>query len=101
VLADLALLRAPGKRDALVPALQGSRRPHQRFLLGEVLAMIGTLERSIERLNAEIAERLRPLAELLARLDSIPGVSQGTRAMLLAEVGWDPSPFPVFPMRLT
>jgi transposase len=94
VLADLALLRVPGKRDALVPALQGCLRPHHRFLLGELLAMIGTLERSIERLDAEIAERLRPLQELLARLDSITGVSQGALEILFAEVGWDPSPFP-------
>jgi transposase len=94
VLADLALHRVPGKRDALVPALQGCLRPHHRFLLGELLAMIGTLERSIERLDTEIAERLRPLEELLARLDSITGVSQGALEILFAEVGWDPSPFP-------
>ena len=56
--------------------------------------MIGTLERSIERLDAEIAERLRPLEELLARLDSITGVSQGALEILFAEVGWDPTPFP-------
>ena len=31
VLADLALLRAPHKRNALVPALQGCMRAHHRF----------------------------------------------------------------------
>jgi len=73
---------------------QGCLRPHHRFLLGELLAMIGTLEHSIARLEAEIAERLRPVDELLARLDGIPGVSQGALEILFAEVGWDPSPFP-------
>jgi transposase len=91
VLADLALLRVPGKRDTLVPALQGCLRPHHRFVLGELLVMIATQEHAIARLDAE---RLRPLDELLARLDGITGVSQGAFEILFAEVGWDPSPFP-------
>jgi transposase len=77
VLSDLALLRAPGKRDALVPALQGCLRPRHRFLLGEWLAMIGSLERSIERLDGEIAERVRHIichAQKTARNVS-PGIT--------------------------
>src|SRR2546421_4840439 len=58
VLADLALLRAPHKRDALVPALQGCMRAHHRFLLQELLEMVQTLERAIGRLDHEIEERL-------------------------------------------
>lgn len=60
VLADLALLRVPGKREVLVPALQGCMRAYHRFLLQELLDMIETLERAIGRLDQEIAHRLEP-----------------------------------------
>ncbi len=94
VLADLALLRAPHKRDALVPALQGCMRAHHRFLLQELLEMVQTLERAIERLDHEIEERLQPQKELMERLDAITGVSQRVLETLFAEVGWELDAFP-------
>jgi transposase len=94
VLADLALLRAPGKREALLPALQGCMRAHHRFLLQELLGMIETLERAIGRLDQEIEERLRPQRELIERLDAITGVSQRVLETLFAEVGWELETFP-------
>lgn len=51
VLADLALVRAPHKRNALVPALHGCMRAHHRFLLQELLGMIDTLEGAIGQLD--------------------------------------------------
>jgi transposase len=89
VLADLALLRAAHKRDALVPALQGCMRTHHRFLLQELLGMLEMLERAIGRLDQEIEERLRPQKEVLERLDEITGVSQRVLETLFAEVGWE------------
>lgn len=94
VLADLALLRAPQKRNALVPALQGCMRAHHRFLLQELLQMIEALERAIERLDQEIAERLRPHQQTLERLDAITGVSLRVLETLFAEVGWELKSFP-------
>lgn len=94
VLADLALLRVPGKRDALVPALQGCMRSHHRFLLQELLGMIETLERAIGRLDQEIAQRLSPQKEVLERLDEITGVSVRVLETLFAEVGWELDAFP-------
>lgn len=94
VLADLALVWAPHKRDALVPALQGGMRTHHRFLLQELLLMIETLERAIGRLDREIAERLAPHKETLERLDEITGVSQRVLETLFAEVGWELDTFP-------
>lgn len=67
VLADLALLGAPHKRQALVPALQGCMRPHHRFLLRELLGMIDSLKRAIGRLDHEIEERLRPQGQSLCQ----------------------------------
>lgn len=94
VLADLALVRAPHKRNALVPALQGCMRAHHRFLLQELLGMIDTLERAIGRLDHEIEERLRPLEETMQRLDAITGVSQRVLETLFAEIGWELDTFP-------
>jgi transposase len=94
VLANLALLRAPEKRDALVPALQGCMRAHHRFLLQELLGMIDTLERAIGRLDQEIEERLRPQQATIERLDAITGVSQRVLETLFAEVGWELETFP-------
>lgn len=93
-LADLALLRAPHKRNALVPALQGCMRAHHRFLLQELLGMIDTLERAIGRLDHEIEERLRPLPETMQRLDAITGVSLRVLETLFAEIGWELETFP-------
>jgi hypothetical protein len=46
--------------------------PHQRFLLTEQLCHIDALDEGIARVSAEIAERMCPFAEALARLDTIP-----------------------------
>ena len=94
VLADLALQRAPHKRKALVPALQGCMRAHHRFLLRELLGMVDSLERAISRLDHEIEERLRPLEETMQRLDAITGVSQRVLETLFAEIGWELESFP-------
>jgi transposase len=94
ILADLSLFWAPHTRDALVPALQGCVRAHHRFLLHELLAMIETLERAIDRLDREIAERLAEHKETLERLDAITGVSQRVLETVFAEVGWELDAFP-------
>jgi transposase len=94
VLADLALVWAPEKRDALVPALTGCMRAHHGFLLEELLGMIETLERAIGRLDHEIEERLRPQQATIERLDAITGVSQRVLETLFAEVGWELETFP-------
>ena len=94
VLADLALVWAPEKRDALVPALTGCMRAHHRFVVQEVLGMIESLERAIGRLDHEIEERLRPQQATIERLDAITGVSQRVLETLFAEVGWELDAFP-------
>jgi len=58
------------------------------------LAHIDFLDDSIEQVSAEIAERLRPFEEAIARLDAIPGVGRRTVEALIAEVGTDMSRFP-------
>ena len=93
-LAQLAKGQLREKRVALERALTGRVGPHQRFLLAEQLTHIDHLDASIDRLSAEIGERLRPLDEQLARLQTIPGVGRRTAELLLAEVGSDMGRFP-------
>jgi len=94
VLADLAKGRLRAKRAELEQALAGSCGPHQQFLLAEQLAHIAELDERVERVSAEMAERLHPFEDALVRLDTIPGVGRRTAETLLAEVGPDVSRFP-------
>ncbi len=71
VLADLALRRAPKKREALVLALKGQVSDHHRLLLRELLELIHQHEQAILRLDQDLAERLHPLEETIQRLDAI------------------------------
>ncbi len=94
VLADLAQGRLRAKLPALERALAGRVGVHQRFLLAQQLAHIDFLDEQIERLSAEIRERLRPVADAIERLDAIPGVGRQTAEVLIAELGTDMTRFP-------
>jgi transposase len=93
-LADLAKGLLRKKRPQLVAALAGRVKPHHRFLIAEHLSQIDYLEDAIQRLSAEVAERLRPFELAVKRLDSIPGISRQIAEVMLAEIGWDMSRFP-------
>jgi transposase len=94
VLADLAKGTLRRKLPALQQALAGRFRRHHAFLVSQLLAHLDYLDEAIERLTAELEERLRPFAAELARLDTIPGVARRTAEVLLAEVGPDMARFP-------
>jgi len=94
VLADLAQGRLRDKRADLERALAGCMGAHQRFLLAEQLAHLDALDRLIERLSAEIAERVHPFEAVIERLDVIPGVGRRVAEVLVAEVGTDMRRFP-------
>ena len=73
-LADLAKGKLRAKLPQLERALTGCVGAHQRFLVARQLAHIASLDDLIAELSGEIAERLRPFENELARLDTIPGV---------------------------
>ena len=93
-LAELARGKLRDKLPLLERALTGRVGAHQRFLLAQQLAHLESLDELIERLNAEVSERLRPFVTALARLDTIPGVGQRTAETLVAELGTDLHRFP-------
>ena len=93
-LANLAVGRLRAKLPALEEALVGQITPQQRFLLGQHLAQIDFLDAQIAQVEQAIATHLAPAADLVARLDTIPGVGPRTAEVLVAEVGSDVERFP-------
>jgi transposase len=94
VLADFARGRLRAKRAQLEEALQGYCTPHHSFLLTEYLSQIDYLDDAIARVSTMIAQRLEAEQEAIALLDTMPGVSQRTAEILLAEIGTDMARFP-------
>jgi transposase len=98
-LAQLAKGRLREKLPALQRALVGRFGAHQRFIVAEQLAHVDYLDAAIERVSAEIAQRVRADDALIDRLDAIPGIGRYVAETLLADAaqrapGTDMSRFP-------
>jgi transposase len=93
-MAALAQGKLRTKLPELERALVGRFGPHQRFLVAHQLGHIEYLDEVIAELSAQIAERLRPFEDELARLDAITGVGQYTAEVIVAEIGVDLTRFP-------
>ena len=96
-LAELARGQLRKKRAQLAQALQGQLRPHQSFVLAELLTQIDTLDETIARFDAQIQTACAAAAdeaEVVALLDTIPGVAATTAQILVAEIGTDMHRFP-------
>ena len=58
------------------------------------MAHIDFLDAAIERVGAEVAERLRSDEAAIANLDTIPGIGRHVAEALVAEIGTDMGRFP-------
>ena len=96
LLADLAKGKLRRKRDELERALRGRLQPHHRFLLTELLAQIDGLDETVARFDAEIARlcAVNGEEEVVALLDTIPGIGRAMGELLVAEIGVDMTKFP-------
>lgn len=94
VLANLAIGRMRSKIPLLEKALQGKIQAHHQLILLQLLADIALFDEQVEAVSSVIEQRLSQQTELMARLDEIPGVSQRTIQVVLAELGTDMSRFP-------
>jgi transposase len=94
VLAQLARGRMREKIPQLEHALVGQFSAHHRFLIAQQLAHIDFLDAALERVSAEIGERLRPFEPQMERVQTIPGVGRRTAEVLVAEIGTDLTRFP-------
>jgi transposase len=93
-LADLAQGQLRKKLPELERALVGRFEAHQRFLVARQLSHLDDLDGVIAEVSAEIAERLDPFADEIARLDAITGVGRVTAEVVIAEIGTDMRRFP-------
>jgi len=93
-LAEMAKGRLRAKRPELAAALRGQVGEHQRLLLQSGLRHLDFLDEEIGRLDAEVAERMRPFESALEALDTIPGCARRSAECFLAETGVDMTRFP-------
>ena len=89
VLADLAKGKMRKKIPALREALEGRFDTEHALIVSQILAHIDFLDEAIDRLSAEIEERIRPFAHQRDLLMTIPGVKQRAAEVLIAEIGVD------------
>lgn len=92
------LARTTGRLQAapsrLLDGLQVRVTAHHRFLPRLHLDQIATLEAGIARIEAALEDRLHPFRDTIARLTTIPGVSELVAQAIVAEIGLDMTRFP-------
>jgi transposase len=94
VLAELAKGALRQKRGRLADALTGRFTAHHAALLGELRAHIEYLDAAIARVSERGEAALRPYADHVERLQTIPGVGREAAETIIAEIGVDMSRFP-------
>jgi transposase len=92
-LAELALGRLRKKIPLLREAFTGSISEHTQKLIAIQMEQMNRLECTIAEAELNIEEKVKPHAEILARLDQIPGIDLRTGTDILAEIGTDMSPW--------
>jgi len=86
--------RLAATRVELADALHERIRSHHRFLIGQHLKTIEQLEETIAAFDARIEAALEPFRDALDRLKEVPGLSETSAQILLAEIGIDMRQFP-------
>jgi transposase len=93
-LAELGGPRLAATKSELAEALHGRVRPHHRFLIGQHLKTIEQLEETITAFDGRIEAALQPFRDAIDRLKEVPGLSETSVQILLAEIGTDMTRFP-------
>lgn len=93
-LAALAKGRLRTQLVSLREAVTGHVTDHHRFLLRRLMSELRFVEQEIAVFDTRIAEATRPVADVITRLDTAPGINRRTAETLLAEVGPDMTVFP-------
>jgi transposase len=86
-LADLAKHVLRKKIPQLQQALTGKVREHHRFLLRNLLDQVKFLEDQITAIDLRVRKQVSPFQWAITLLKSIPGVSEITAWVLVAEMG--------------
>jgi transposase len=93
-LADLTRGRLKAPRTDLLDALHGRITDHHRFMIKLHLTQIDALESAIATIEARIGDALGPFRAAVSLLTTMPGLSETTARVIIAEIGTDMSRFP-------
>jgi transposase len=93
-LADLTRGRLKATRADLLDALHGRVTDHHRFMIKLHLTQIDALETAVATIEARIGDALGPFRAAVSLLTTMPGLSETTARVLIAEIGTDMSRFP-------
>jgi transposase len=94
LLAQLAQGTARKKSAELREALRGRITEHHRTMLRLHLQVIDALQRTLAELDAAVGKALAPIRQRARLLTTMPGVSDLTASVVVAEIGVDMSRFP-------
>jgi transposase len=93
-LADLTRGRLKATRADLLDALHGRVTAHHRFMIKLHLDQIDALEGAVAAIEARIGDALGPFRAAASLLTTMPGLSDTTARVLIAEIGTDMTRFP-------
>ena len=93
-LADLTRGRLKATHADLVDALHGRVTDHHRFLIQLHLTQIDALDAAVATIEARIGDALGPFRAAVNLLTTMPGLSDTTARVLIAEIGIDMTRFP-------
>jgi len=93
-LAALAQGTARHKTAELREALRGRITEHHRTMLRLHLQVIDALQRTLAELDTAVGKALAPIRQRARLLTTMPGVSDLTASVLVAEIGVDMARFP-------
>jgi transposase len=92
-MAELTKGRLRQKRGQMEAALEGTIRPHQAWLIAQIVEHLDVLEENIAECDTKVEEMCRPFQEQLKLLDTVPGVNERAAQDIIAEVGVEMTPF--------
>jgi transposase len=93
-LADLTRGRLKAPHADLVDALHGRVTDHHRFMIQLHLTQVEALDAAVATIEARIGDALGPFRSAVSLLTTMPGLSDTTARVLIAEIGTDMTRFP-------
>jgi len=93
-LADLTRGRLKATRVELVHALHGRVADHHRFMMKLHLTQIDALDAAVHDIDTRVGDALGPFRAAVSLLTTMPGLSDTTARVLVAEIGTDMTRFP-------
>jgi transposase len=93
-LAALAHRRIKVSANEFAAALRGRVTEHHRFMLRLHLQQVDALDATITQIDQEVDANVEPFRTAIKILCTIPGISDLSAAVIVAEIGIDMSRFP-------